>query len=302
MRVLDKPGRMQRRIWGMLHLHIKYQLMIPAIVILGAVIAFPLLYSLYISFHEYLMITGLGDFIGLANYGQAFLDQELLVSLLNTFKYTAAAVGLELLIAFGLALLLNRRNLRFRNVYMVILMIPVLITPVAVGLIWKLILHPRLGIANYLLGWLRIPPQGWFGDRHLAMPALVAVDVWHETSLILLILLAGLTNLPVEPLEAATVDGASSVKRFWHITLPLLKPVILVAVLIRLISCLKIYDLVYVCTRGGPGSRTQTMSYFVYRIAFRTLHMGQAAAVSYLLLGIILIFSLVFIKVLGREA
>jgi len=275
--------------------------MIPAIVILVGVIVFPLMYSLYISFREYLLITGMGDFIGLTNYVQALVDKEFFLSLLNTLKYTAAAVGLEFLIAFGLALLLNRKGLRFRNVYMVILMMPVLITPVAVGLMWKLILHPGLGIANYLLGWLSIPPQGWFGDRELAMPTLIGVDIWHETSLILLILLAGLANLPVEPFEAATVDGASSAKRFWYITLPLLKPVILVAVLIRLISSLKIYDLVYVCTRGGPGTRTQTMSYFVYRIAFRTLHMGQAAAVSYLLLGIVLVFSLIFIKILGKE-
>ena len=286
---------------GILHVHIKYRLMIPAIVILVGVIVFPLMYSLYISFREYLLITGMGDFIGLTNYVQALVDKEFFLSLLNTLKYTAAAVGLEFLIAFGLALLLNRKGLRFRNVYMVILMMPVLITPVAVGLMWKLILHPGLGIANYLLGWLSIPPQGWFGDRELAMPTLIGVDIWHETSLILLILLAGLANLPVEPFEAATVDGASSAKRFWYITLPLLKPVILVAVLIRLISSLKIYDLVYVCTRGGPGTRTQTMSYFVYRIAFRTLHMGQAAAVSYLLLGIVLVFSLIFIKILGKE-
>lgn len=285
----------------MVHFHIKYRLIIPAVIVLVCVIVFPLMYSLYISFREYLMITGMGDFIGLANYVQALVDKEFFVSLLNTLRYAAAAVGLEFLIAFGLALLLNRKDLRLRDIYMVILMIPVLITPVAVGLIWKLILHPRLGIANYVLGLLNIPPQGWFGDPKLAMPTLIAVDIWHETSLILLILVAGLANLPVEPFEAATVDGASPVKRFWHITLPLLRPVILVAVLIRLISCLKIYDLVYVCTRGGPGTRTQTMSYFVYRIAFRTLHMGQAAAVSYLLLGIVLVFSLIFIKIIGKE-
>jgi len=283
------------------YLHIKYRLMLPAVAVLGAVILFPLLYSLYISFHEYLLMSGLGNFIGLTHYLQTLRDEEFFVSLVNTLKYTGSAVSLEFLIAFGLALLLNRKNLKFRNIYIIILMLPVLITPVAVGLMWKLILHPRLGIANYLLSLLNIPSQGWFGDADLAMPALIGVDVWHETSLILLILLAGLTNLPMEPFEAATVDGASSVQKFWYITLPLLKPVILVAVLIRLISCLKVYDLVYVCTRGGPGVRTQTMSYFVYRIAFRTMHMGEAASVSYILLGIVLIFSLVLIKILGKE-
>lgn len=286
----------------MRYLHVKYRLMLPAVAVLGAVILFPLLYSLYISFHEYLLMSGLGNFIGLTHYLQTLRNEEFFVSLVNTLKYTGWAVSLEFLIAFGLALLLNKRDLKFRNIYMIILMLPVLITPVAVGLMWKLILHPRLGIANYLLSLLNIPPQGWFGDAELAMPALIGVDIWHETSLILLILLAGLTNLPMEPFEAATVDGASSVQKFWYITLPLLKPVILVAVLIRLISCLKVYDLVYVCTRGGPGVRTQTMSYFVYRIAFRTMHMGEAASVSYILLGIVLIFSLVLIKILGKES
>lgn len=283
-------------------LHLKYLFIIPTLVVLVLVILFPLLYALYISFHEYILIRGIGKFVAFNNYvEEVFFKAESLVSLKNTLVYTGSVVSLEFVGAFGLALLLNVRDLKFRNVYLIILMIPVMITPVAVGLMWKLFLNPDLGIVNYFLGLFGVPKRGWFGDPKLAMPTLIAVDVWHETSLILMILAAGLANLRREPFEAATVDGASSLQKFRFITLPLMSPVILVAIMIRMISALKTYDLVYICTRGGPGTKTETLSYYIYRAAFRKLDMGHASALAYLLLFLILILALVLVKILGRE-
>jgi multiple sugar transport system permease protein len=279
----------------------KYNMMFPAILVLSAVILIPLGYSFYISLHKYVLQFGLGKWVLLRNYGRAFQDIEFLVSMKNTFVLTFSVVSLEFVIAMGLALLLNRENLKLRYVYTVILMIPIMMPPIAVGLIWRLLLHPDLGIVNYMLGLIGIPRLGWLGDPRLAMPAVIGVDVWHETSLILIILLAGLSSLDRTPFEAAKVDGASGIQTFFYITLPMLSPIILVALLIRMIAAIKTYDLIYILTRGGPGFRTETMSYYVYKMAFRKMSMGDAAAMSFILLLIILLFSLILIRAIGER-
>lgn len=274
--------------------------MVPAILVLSAVILIPLGYSFYISLHKYVLQFGLGKWVFLRNYGRAFEDIEFLISMKNTFVLTFSVVSLEFLIALGLALLLNRENLKFRYIYTVILMIPIMMPPIAVGLIWRLLLHPDLGIVNYLLGLAGVSRLGWLGDPKLAMPAVIGVDVWHETSLILIILLAGLSSLDRTPFEAAKVDGASPIQTFFYITLPVLSPIILVALLIRMIAAIKTYDLIYILTRGGPGFRTETMSYYVYKMAFRKMSMGDASAMSFILLLIILLFSVILIKAIGE--
>lgn len=274
----------------------KYNMMYPAILMLVLVVVAPLVYSFYISLHKYILQFGLGSWTLAGNYLNTFLDREFLISMKNTFVLTFSVVSLEFLIALGLALMLSKENLRGKNIYTIILMIPVMMPPIAVGLIWRLLLHPDLGIVNYVLGLFRIPPQGWYGDPKLAMLTVIGVDVWHETSLILIILLSGLTSLDRTPYEAARVDGASNFQTFIYITLPMLAPVITVAVLVRMIAAVKTYDLIYILTRGGPGFKTETMSYFVYKTAFRKMSMGDASAQSFILLIIILMLSLILIK------
>ena len=274
--------------------------MFPTIVVLAMIIVVPLGYSFFISFHKFFLQFGLGKWVYLKNYLNAFDNTEFLVSMKNTFVLTFAVVSIEFLLALGLALLLNREDLKFRHVYIIILLVPIMIPPVAVGLIWRLLLHPDLGIVNYLLGLVGFPKLGWLGDPQLAMPTVIAIDVWHETALILIVLLAGLTSLDRTPFEAAKVDGASSIQTFFSITLPMLSPVILVALLIRMIAAIKTYDLIYILTRGGPGFRTETMSYYVYKMAFRNMSMGDASAMSFILLVIILFFCLILIRIIGR--
>jgi multiple sugar transport system permease protein len=279
----------------------KNSMMFPTIVVLAMIIVVPLGYSFFISFHKFFLQFGLGKWVYLKNYLNAFDNTEFLVSMKNTFVLTFAVVSIEFLLALGLALLLNREDLKFRHVYIIILLVPIMIPPVAVGLIWRLLLHPDLGIVNYLLGLVGFPKLGWLGDPQLAMPTVIAIDVWHETALILIVLLAGLTSLDRTPFEAAKVDGASSIQTFFSITLPMLSPVILVALLIRMIAAIKTYDLIYILTRGGPGFRTETMSYYVYKMAFRNMSMGDASAMSFILLLIILFFCLILIRIIGRE-
>jgi multiple sugar transport system permease protein len=277
-------------------LQFKYTMMYPALFMLLLVIVAPLIYALYISMREYLLQFGVGKWTFLGNYFEAFTDREFLISTKNTFVLTFSVVSLEFCIALALALMLNREGLKGKNIYTIILMVPVMMPPIAVGLIWRLLLQPDLGIVNYVLGLVGVPKLGWYGSPNLAMLTVILVDVWHETSLILIILLSGLTSLDKTPYEAARVDGASSFQTFMYITLPMLIPVITVAVLVRMIAAVKTYDLIYILTRGGPGFKTETMSYFVYKTAFRKMSMGDASAQSFILLIIILLLSLILIK------
>ena len=160
--------------------------------------------------------------------------------------------------------------------------------PVIVGLIWRMFLHPSLGIVNYLLSTIGIDPVNWLGSTSVALWTVVMVDIWHQVSFMIVLLLAGLSALPKEPYEAARVDGASIWQSFWRITVPLMRPVIIVTLLIRLIFAVKTYDLIYIMTRGGPGVSTDLVSYFIYRTAFVSLNIGEASAMSIILLAIIL--------------
>ncbi|MCC6314415.1 MAG: sugar ABC transporter permease [Thermomicrobiales bacterium] len=275
---------------------------IPTLVALAIVVAFPLGFALWVSVHFYdLTKGGIGPFIGLTNYAETIAGNLFAIAARNTAVYSVSVVVLELLIALGLSLLLNLPGLRFRGVYLAILLIPLLVSPVAVGLIWRLLLHPDVGAVNWLLTTLHLPPQEWMSRPNTAMATIVGVDVWHETSLMIVIILAGLTSLPRDPIEASMVDGANRWQTFRSVTLPLLMPVLLVATLIRFIAAMKTYDLVYILTRGGPGSATETISFSIWKAAFTTLEMGRAAAASFLLLIIILVLVILLVRLMGDE-
>jgi multiple sugar transport system permease protein len=280
----------------------RYGLTVPTLVTLLLIIAFPLAFALYVSTHDYdLTKGGIGAFTGVANYARTLADEVFATAAKNTLVLSVSVVTLELLVALSLSLLLNTPGLRFRSVYLAILLIPLLISPIAVGLIWRLLLHPDLGAINWALGLVGLPKQEWLSGSTTAMPTIVGVDVWHETSLMLVIILAGLTALPRDPIEAASVDGANSWQSFWTVTLPLLMPVLLVAVLIRMIAAMKTYDLIYVLTRGGPGSSTETISYSIWKNAFTSLDMGRSAAASFLLLIAILVLTVILVRVMNRN-
>ena len=174
------------------------------------------------------------------------------------------------------------------NVYYLILLMPLLINPVVVAQIWRMFLHPELGIVNYIIGLAGVPKINWLGDARIAFWTVVLVDIWHQVSFMIILLLAGLSALPREPFEAARMDGATTLQAFFHVTLPLMRPVIVVTLLIRLIFAVKTFDLVFIMTRGGPGTATDLISYFIYRSAFYGLDIGQASAISVILLIVVL--------------
>lgn len=260
----------------------------PGLAALLLIILFPVLWAAWTSLHDYTLIAPNFDaFLGVENFLKALRDPEFFHANWVTLKFVIAVVVLEFLLGFSVALMLNRVE-RFKPVYYAILLCPLLMNPVIVGLIWRMFLHPQLGIVNYLLSLVGIPAVNWLGDTTMAFWTIVMVDIWHQVSFMIVLLLAGLSALPKEPYEAARVDGASAFRCFIHITLPLMRPVIVVTLLIRLIFAIKTYDLIYIMTRGGPGISTDLVSYFIYRTAFVSLNVGEASAMALILLAAIL--------------
>lgn len=260
----------------------------PGLAALLLVILFPLFFALFTSFYDYTLLhPAHDDFVGLENYRETFEEEYLGSSLWVTVKFVVASVVIEFVIGFAVALSLNSIT-RFKNIHYLILLAPLLINPVVVGLTWRMLLHAELGIVNYLLGLVGIGAVNWLGSAGVAFWTVVLVDIWHQVSFMAILLLAGLAALPREPYEAARMDGASALRSFIHITLPLMRPVIMVALLLRLIFAIKTFDIIFIMTKGGPGTATDLISYFIYRAAFFGLDIGRASAMSVALLAVVM--------------
>jgi multiple sugar transport system permease protein len=263
-------------------------LAMPGLSVLLAVVVFPLGYAALTSFYDYTLIQPTFDnFIGLGNYREMLEDPYLSTSLWVTLKFVIASVIIEFSFGMAVALAMNSIN-RFKSFYYVVLLAPLLINPVVVGLMWRMLLHSELGIVNYVIGLVGFDPVNWLGNPRTAFWTVVLVDIWHQVSFMVILLLAGLSSLPREPYEAARMDGASSLLCFFHITLPLMRPVIIIALLLRFIFAIKTFDIIYIMTKGGPGVATDLVSYFIYRAAFFGLDIGLASAMSVALLLLIL--------------
>ena len=278
-----------------------YLLAAPTVLIVLLIILFPITFALISSFFDYTLINkSFNNFIGLDNYVNSINDEQLFNSISVTIFFVILVVLFEFLLGFFIALLLNSID-RFKSVYYFILLLPLLINPIVVGLIWRMFLHPQLGILNYLLSLISINPVNWLGDPKMAFVTIIFVDIWHQVSFMIILLLAGLSAIPKEPYEAARSDGAGILDCFIHITLPYMRPVIIVTILIRLIFAIKTYDLIYIMTKGGPGDATDLISYYIYRSAFISLNLGEAAAMSTILLFIIVILTLPLFKYMNRS-
>jgi multiple sugar transport system permease protein len=271
-------------------------LTLPGLATLLIIILFPIIFTIITSFYDYTLLNPHHDsFVGLDNYQEVIEEDYIGDSVLITSQFVLSTVLIEFFIGFIIALSLNKVK-RFKTVYYVILLAPLMINPVVVGLIWRMILHTELGIFNYLLKLLDINRVNWLGDNDTAFWTIVFVDIWHQVSFMTILLLAGLSALPREPYEAARMDGASSLRCLISITLPLMRPVITVAILLRLIFSIKTFDIIYIMTKGGPGISTDLVSYFIYRSAFFGLDIGRASALSVGLLIIVLFLTFFLYK------
>jgi multiple sugar transport system permease protein len=274
----------------------------PGLTLIAIVIGLPLVYALLLTVSSFTLLhPRLHPFVGLQNFRRVMSDEYFWHSVWLTIKYSGFTVVFEFLLGLGVALLLHR-VVKLKAIYFAILTIPMAMSPVSVALIWHMLLQPNLGIVNQLLeaaGWVGVD---WLGDSDIAFWTVVFIDVWQQVSFVILILAAGLASLPREPYEAAAVDGASALQQFWYLTLPLLRPVAAIAVVIQLINEFRTYDLVYVLTKGGPGIATDLLSYFAYKRAFLGLAINEGAAVSFVLLLLVLALTVVFFRIVTRRA
>ena len=274
------------------HLLLPYILVAPAVAVLLALSIYPLIYSISVSLQ-------VGEAWGIGNFTRLFSDNFFLTAMAHTFVFAVAALTCEFLLGLGLALLLNSQ-IRGRSFFRASLLVPMMLPPVVAAIVWRLLLNPNFGAINGTLKQIGIDTESltWTASPSLAMLSVIAVDVWQWTPFVFLVLLAGLQAIPQEPYEAALIDGSSRWQTFWHVTLPLLKPAILIVLLLRTMDLLRVFDQIFILTEGGPGFATETISLYIYRTAFRFFDFGYAAAMSFVLLVLTNVISVVYIRLL----
>jgi multiple sugar transport system permease protein len=274
----------------------------PGLSVIALVMGFPLAYAVLLTVSSFTLLhPRLMPFVGLDNVRRVFADEYFWHSVWVTIKYSAATVTGEFVLGLAIALMLHR-VVRLKAVYFAILTIPMAMSPVSVALIWHMLLQPNLGIINRMLEAVGHPGVDWLGSSLLAFWSVVFIDVWQQVSFVVLILAAGLASLPREPYEAAEVDGAGALQQFWYLTLPMLRPVAVIAVIIQLINEFRTYDLVYVLTKGGPGISTDLLSYFAYKRAFLGLGINEGATASFALLLLVMALTVLFFRIITRRS
>ncbi len=246
--------------------------LVPAVILLGLTSVYPTLYSLYMSLYDWNWGHRL-NFVGLRNYLDLLTDTRFLGAMWNTIVFTAGAVSVELVLGLGTALVVGRLGLG-RGLVRTLLLVPLMVGGMIVSVIWKVMLDPTLGVIGLVLQAAGLPRLGFLGDPHMAMLSVVMIDAWWQTAFVFIVLSAGLQALPVEPFEAAEVDGAGAWQRFRYLTLPLLRPTILVVLMFRTVDCLKVFAIIFGTTGGGPMTITESVQVLAYRMAFKQLNMS----------------------------
>lgn len=272
----------------------------PATIILVALSIFPLIYSLRLSFtDEALLSIQPTHYIGFANYSDLLHDSLFWSSLWVTLAFAASVVTVQLGVGLGLALAL-RRLPRAQQVLVTLLLIPSIISPSVASFQWRQLFDYNGGVLNYFLGMIHVPPQTWTASPTAALPSLLLVDFWEWTPFMVLLLFAGLSALPESVFEAARIDGSNSFQILIYQTLPLLRRVIAIAVILRLIAAFKIFDIIYALTAGGPGTATESLNYYLYVQGFRYFTMGYAAAMSFVTLILIVVLAKIILGYMER--
>ena len=272
----------------------------PAMLLLLTMSVFPLLWALYLSFTDYSATRAApADFVGFENYTTVLTSPEVWQRALTTLVYVTGAVVLQTVLGFGIAYLISRRT-RGRGVLTTLFLVPMMLSPVVVGLFWKFMLDAQFGVINSMLGSLGLGQVEWLTRQRTALLSLIVVDTWQWTPFIMLIALAGLTAVPKYLYEAASIDRASEWFRFRHITLPMVWPLLLIAVMFRAIEAFRLFDLVYILTSGGPGVSTETLSFHVYKVAFLGFNTGTASAYGILMVLIVIVLAQVYLRYLNK--
>lgn len=268
---------------------------IPALILLSSVTIYPIVYVFYLSLHRRLLIFDISRFVGVENYLFLLKDDRFWNALKNTVYFTILSVSLELLLGLSIAMLLNRQ-FQFRGIVRAIVLIPWAIPTVVSARMWEWIYNTDFGILNYIFG-VKI---NWLGSPFWAINAAIFMDVWKTTPFVAILLMAGLQVIPKELYQAARIDGADAWQIFKKITLPLLKPVILVVLIFRTLDAFRVFDAIYVLTGGGPANTTETLSIYAYKVLFQTLQFGYGSTLSVVVFLCVGGISILYIKLLSK--
>ena len=271
---------------------------IPALVIVVAVIVFPWVFTLWMSVNEW-HLGGEKSFVGFANFARLAGDARFWQSMWHTVVYTVLSVVAPLFLGTIAALVFDSK-LPMRGLLRGIFVMPMMATPVAVALVWTMMYHPQLGVLNYLLSLVGIGPQEWIFNQNTVIPSLVLVETWQWTPLVMLIVLGGLAAMPRDPFESAEIDGANAWQKFRYITFPMILPFMMVAVIIRSIDALKSFDIIFAMTQGGPGTASETINIYLYNVAFAYYDIGYGSAIAVVFFIVIITMSLALLHLRQR--
>lgn len=267
----------------------------PTLIVFGAFILFPVIFSFYLSFHQWNMFSTDTDFIGLENYSRLFQDPEFWNVLKNTAIYTFGTIPLNMVFSLMIAYILNKK-IAGKKLLRTLFFAPVIISPVAAAVVWRWLYDPNFGIFNYFIGLFGVNPINWLNEPTAAMAALIIMGVWKTFGYNMVLFSAGLSGIPDNYYEAALIDGAGWWAKFWHITIPMLAPTTFFILIMSIISSFQVFDIVYVLTSGGPLGSTKVLVFHIYEYAFKFFEMGYASAMSYSLFLILFILTLIQVK------
>ncbi|GAB7021389.1 carbohydrate ABC transporter permease [Halostagnicola bangensis] len=274
--------------------HLAKLLVIPTLVLLFSMTFYPMIRAIEMSMYQYTAGQRIG-FVGLDNYVNLFYDSTWRNSLMVTAWYVFLSVTVQFVVGFVIAVLLNRK-LKFRGLIQTLILIPMILAPTVIALVWRLLYAPG-GLLDYIFYPIVGGNVGWISDSSIALYSLILTEVWQWTPLVVLVMLAGLQSVPDHLKEAAVMDGASRLRIFWDITLPHMKSLIVLILIIRVIDSIRVFDKVYILTRGGPGESTNVVSMEMYRAAFEFTNWGAAASMAISLLLIVLLIAITFVKI-----
>lgn len=274
----------------------RWSFLMPTILVLTVTLAYPIFYTIEISFAEFDMSSfGAGEWVGWSNYREVIGDYRFWESLKVTLVYLAIALPLQITLGFAIAFLINAEWWG-RGITRALFIIPMVVAPVVAGGMWRMILDPLWGLMNYALQSIGIGPLDWFGDPDLAMAAIIIIDTWRWTPFIVLIATAALLALPKDIFDAAKIDGAGCWSTLWSVALPLLVPIITATFVIRWLGAVKMFDIVLAATYGGPGKATNVVNLFIYEEAFRSLRFAESSAMAVIVLVLTMVLTGIFLR------
>ncbi|WP_311173995.1 carbohydrate ABC transporter permease [Halobellus ordinarius] len=281
---------------------LKWLFLLPSVAILAFLAIYPFIQGIWMSFHEWPLAADTRTWVGLANYEALLNSDRFQGSARATVIFTGVSVTLELVLGVALALYLRSLSSNWRPIFRTVFILPMVMTPIATGLMWRLLLNGQIGVVNWMIiNFLGMTPPSWTSSATVAMATVIMIDIWQWTPLIVMIVYAGLLSIPETMYEAARVDGAPRLAVFRHITLPQIKYMIGIAVVFRLMRSFRSFDIIWLVTNGGPGTATEILNIYLYRIAFVNLRGGEAAALGIILLVVTIGITMGIIRGLGMQ-